>query len=346
VSDLYQRLRETLLRCGPFGSDAGVSQLFDDPRLNIWRDDVPSAATPRQRVNAVITMMRSKRRLDRVESGIVLLLQALRDQHRSVDTCYRDLQALEQELAAIEGRAQPSSPIQTEGNLAGRGRLFIVAEAALRERARGVAMVKVPRLQPPMTEIYTGTGWLIGSGLLLTCLHVLEARRMDEAASGDLSLLHRQAGSTHVIFDYEQPGQAIEYRGELVACDVALDYAILRLHDREDNPLARYGVLPLDADAPLTVQTQLCVIQHPRGMPQQYASGFYRGEWTGGYGRFLYDAETDNGASGGPVLNVNTWRVIALHEGVTSAGRVALHIRILLDQLARRDRSIFDAIHG
>ncbi len=52
---LQNRLRDTLLRCAPFNSNATLRLLFDDDRLAAWKYTVPEAATPASRVSFLIS---------------------------------------------------------------------------------------------------------------------------------------------------------------------------------------------------------------------------------------------------------------------------------------------------
>lgn len=52
--DLYHRLRTALLRCGPFNSDDTLKTVFIDERISPWRDEIPNAANPKDRVNKVV----------------------------------------------------------------------------------------------------------------------------------------------------------------------------------------------------------------------------------------------------------------------------------------------------
>ena len=78
--------------------------------------------------------------------------------------------------------------------------------------------------------------------------------------------------------------------------DEDCDFAVLRLEDREDKPLVKWGVIPVDSDAPITLVTTLCVLQHPGGQIQSVSKGGFRLAFRGD--RFLYDAPTEEGTSG------------------------------------------------
>ena len=148
-----------------------------------------------------------------------------------------------------------------------------------------------------------------------------------------------------MTFDFTQPGEGIEYGLEqLEHEDVNLDYALLRLRDREDSPLEKRGFLKLDADVPLTLQTSLYVIQHPKGLPQQRSSGFFVESTS--LTKILHNAPTEGGTSGAPVLNVTNFRVVALHNGEDEAEhlRQAITIKAILADLKQHNPKLYDEI--
>ena len=86
------------------------------------------------------------------------------------------------------------------------------------------------------------------------------------------------------------------------------------MKDRPDAPLVRRGFLVLDTDAPLNLQTRLLVPQHPGGEPMRRADGFYQ-KAAATAARFFHDVPTGPGASGAPLFNMSTVRVVAIHRG-------------------------------
>jgi len=65
---------------------------------------------------------------------------------------------------------------------------------------------------------------------------------------------------------------------------------------------------------PLTLQTRLYIIQHPKGQPQQSSSGSFIQCKQGQPERIFHTAPTEEGTSGAPVINVVNWRAVALHN--------------------------------
>ena len=88
--DLMRRLREVLLRCGPFENNSSLRAIFVDGRIHAWRDLVPEASSRAERVDAVIDKL-----LDRTDpqgrSALALLAEVLADRVSPDDACYRSL---------------------------------------------------------------------------------------------------------------------------------------------------------------------------------------------------------------------------------------------------------------
>lgn len=96
---LYDQVRSTLLRCGPFDSSANLGALFVDARISPWRYALPDAAPSRLvRVETVINAL-SEQFTDSGENALVLLVHVLRDRTSPGDACYGQLGALADALA-------------------------------------------------------------------------------------------------------------------------------------------------------------------------------------------------------------------------------------------------------
>lgn len=98
-SDLMQRLREALSKCGSwFNSDQELRAVFTDSRIRAWRDGVPEASNSRQRIDLCITYVHLDRLNKENESNLALFLEVLRDGIPSSDDyCYDQLNHLAQE---------------------------------------------------------------------------------------------------------------------------------------------------------------------------------------------------------------------------------------------------------
>ena len=107
---LEQRLRRTLLRCGPFESDAALCTVFVDARIAGWRDHIPDSTPSRaRRVEAFIESLRDRRNANG-EEALVLFLHVLADRTPSGDSCRRELATCAAELAALSEVTPDEAP--------------------------------------------------------------------------------------------------------------------------------------------------------------------------------------------------------------------------------------------
>lgn len=230
-------------------------------------------------------------------------------------------------LAEQLGRALPANPtavrphIQEEANPGNQQMLFTAGWLNLLHSLQAVGKITVPQIRygEPTLRFPGGTGWLLAPGLALTCFHVIKARGPMEGRLYDADL-QAQVRNSVLMFDFLFPGKGVEYRIAGLECyDTDLDYVLLSLEDRVDHPLSARGFLGLEPEVPLTLQTNLYIIQHPKGQPQQYSSGRFIQYKPEQVQRILHSAPTEEGTSGGPVINVANWQVVALHNGENEA---------------------------
>jgi hypothetical protein len=95
--ELYGRLQDCLLRCGPLGSDEALRVIFVDRRIRPWQGQLPEANTPTGRAQAVIDVLHDQYSADD-ENALVLFLRVLSDQSDPGARCHRELVALAHEL--------------------------------------------------------------------------------------------------------------------------------------------------------------------------------------------------------------------------------------------------------
>jgi hypothetical protein len=103
-ADLNRRLRDVLLRCGPFGSNSNLRSVFVDARIHPWRERVPEAANRGARVDELIDAL-----LDQADArdtpALALFTQVLAGLVSPDDACYQQLVHLAAELRGGAPRA-------------------------------------------------------------------------------------------------------------------------------------------------------------------------------------------------------------------------------------------------
>jgi len=109
--DTHRRLRETLMRCGPFDSNGELRQLFVDSRLSPWRHTVPGAGSRAGRVDALIAFLVDRENVAG-EKALALLVQVLAEREPGTG-CQRDLLAL---AAALRGDAPAGEGTEVSGD--------------------------------------------------------------------------------------------------------------------------------------------------------------------------------------------------------------------------------------
>jgi len=312
------RLQDELEDCEEFSSMDKLKATFLDQRLFPWRKRLKEKDTVSERVTAVIADL--YRETNDGTSVLLLLLIVLRDgaKRRGENDRYRGLDNLVHELGQLLSPEAPAGATSSidHASSGSTQMIFSVQWEHFAKCVQAVGEMRVPQIigGQGKQRFPTGTGWLIAPTLAMTCWHVLKARTMGGSLyDADLSA---QVKNSVLTFDYQQPGQGIEYLiDELECSDPTLDYAILRLKDRQDHPLKSRGFLSLDVDVPLTLQTELYVIQHPKGQPQQTASGRFDRYKPQQPQRIFHTAPAEEGTSGAPVINVRNWSAVALHNG-------------------------------
>lgn len=96
-STLMNRLRTTLLSCGPFSSARELRAVFINQRISQWRSRLPESSNAADRVDAVIDYLGGKQSRDG-KNGLVLFLRILIERTDPSDMCQQDLLALAVEI--------------------------------------------------------------------------------------------------------------------------------------------------------------------------------------------------------------------------------------------------------
>ena len=316
---LLHSLRQVLMDCDEIYSTRQLYSIFSAAELKPWQAALPTSDNLSERVDNTISYLADKRRTSG-ESPLIILLRILGERYEPEDERHERLITLANQLEWMSQRPQKLETTALEANPAAAQMLSIVEAEKMLTCAKSVARIDVPRFRKGKQtgKNSTGTGWLIAPGLALTCWHVIEARNSWMESSIDPADLQAQLDNTLFTFDFTVAGKGLQYGIAALEYPTIetqiLDYAILRLKERDDAPSHDRGYLRLDIDVPLTAQTSLYIIQHPLGQPQQVAGDTFE-RLSPTEGCILYKTPTEPGTSGSPVFNRVNWQVVALHKG-------------------------------
>lgn len=92
-SSLYNELRTTLLNCGPFSTDSNIKRVFVDERLSPWRNRLPQANNPVERVESIIDLLHDQHNSMK-ENALFLLICVLSERLDPGDDCHHRLARL------------------------------------------------------------------------------------------------------------------------------------------------------------------------------------------------------------------------------------------------------------
>jgi hypothetical protein len=112
-SNLYQRLYNTLSKCGPFKSHSELNSVFVDSRIHFCKDKLPEAKNLRTRVTSTIDFLNSRYNSNG-ENALALFLQVLSEHFPPNDACKEDLAQLAEE-AKSRSNISPKISSQREG---------------------------------------------------------------------------------------------------------------------------------------------------------------------------------------------------------------------------------------
>lgn len=187
--------------------------------------------------------------------------------------------------------------------------------------SRAVCKVRVPS----NSGEWSGTGFLVAPGLLLTNNHVLQSKTDAEQAEAEFGFELDEEGVE---------GKPIKFNlapSQFFLTNKALDFTFVAVTPRSEHsvPLSRFGFLPLMPASGKALHGEwVTVIQHAKGLSKQISVRSNQvvdvslESKLGKPGRKIqeigkkfihYATDTDRGASGAPVLS-DQWQVVALHH--------------------------------
>ena len=345
---LLMALRQVLSSCDEFHSQRQLSSVFVAEELSPWKSSLPEAESLKERVNLTISYIANKQN-ERGDSVLAIFLKALSDEYELEDERHNRLTTIAEQIEWVNSRPiMPESKI-LEANPAAEQMLWISDAEKMLECARAVAKIDVPRFRKDEHRgSSTGTAWMLTHNLALTCRHVIEAiGPMDTPL--EPKDIRAQISNALMTFDYTAGGKGLQYKVESLEYPLletsSLDYALLRVQDRDDRPLRERGYLRLDMNSPFTIQTSLYIIQHPLGQPQQVSGDLYVKPGTS-TGTIFYKTPTNPGTSGSPVFNRAGWGVVAIHTGENNnaALREGLMLQAIISDIQKNREDLYEEI--
>jgi V8-like Glu-specific endopeptidase len=347
---LLRCLCKTLLDRWPF--DKILAKFVDDnpvlkPQSLVCDREARDSETKRLQVLAIISSLQDEYLTGTQKNALLMFLQELPHSAELAELIKKLTSVLAPKPEDV--RAGVSSPFLTESGAGVRSEETSLYREKLSNIERAVGELYVPQFKDGEStgKLVTGTAWLITSTLALTCYHVIENRKADGMSSRSgiqPSDLTRQVSQSRFTLGYNEPARGIPYGvSRLENFNSELDYALLRLeNNRTDWPLADWGIVPLALQAPLTQGMPLQVIQHPRGDPRRTVNGECREVNEAG---IFHSALTDEGASGGPVLDAVNLTAIALHTGKGRGERPqATRISAILRRIQKDKPDLYEEI--
>lgn len=210
-----------------------------------------------------------------------------------------------------------------------------------RRSISAVARIAVPRVRGGLSLAGDGggTGWLLAPDLMVTALHVLEAR---EPGDPELRREDRDAqvagAEIHLDLDDSLEGGHRLTARRLEAWDRRLDVAVLRLAEpvsgRELPPLHTARIEIFDSTL-----LHLNIVQHPAGKEKRIAIR-ENIALSANEHEIRYTTDTDRGSSGSPVFD-DHWRVVALHRSARNLEDHAFNVGVQMSAV----RSWLEAHH-
>ncbi|WP_262058180.1 serine protease [Streptomyces sp. STR69] len=156
---------------------------------------------------------------------------------------------------------------------------------------------------------WSGTGFLIAPGILLTNHHVIGDDEQVRGSVFRFGFEDDAAGRARPVSEYRAA------KSGLLRTSPAdeLDYSLIAI---EGEPGRKWGWLSASKTPPQT-GSRVNIVQHPAGLPKQIAIQHNRITYQGG-DVMQYLTSTLPGSSGSPVLD-DHWQVVAIHH---SGGRI------------------------
>lgn len=250
----------------------------------------------------------------------------------------------------------------------GQGFNNVYAQGAIDHFAQFVCQILVARKNGTGNDV-RGTGFLIGTKYVLTNFHVVEGCRSSELscrfdvkryALGGVSL-GPDISVTNILaksrYSEMEANGSYTYGTKKQPSADELDYAVLELKEKigcqniEVNRKVhlKRGWLELPSDQPdVDQESNVSILQHPRGGPMQVAEGELDPYQPSSGTRIRYQTNTQNGSSGSPCFRLKNgsedeMSLVALHnygdpgwQGEQSAFNHGIPIELIARDLTRK----------
>ncbi len=166
-----------------------------------------------------------------------------------------------------------------------------------------------------------GTGFLTKEGHIFTNQHVISSAEVAATAQVEFNYELDAAGNIRARTTYQL--DATDFTASPIT---QLDFARVRVIDRDDAPLRQWGFVDFDSQALPTLGDAVTIIQHPQGEDKQIALS--ANQVLSVWNQYVfYTTDTEPGSSGSPVFNQD-WRVVAIHHaGKTKDGGLQINAR-------------------
>ncbi len=177
------------------------------------------------------------------------------------------------------------------------------------ENSRSICKVHINKKSKDPKKV--GSGFIVSGNYLYTCCHVISSETV--ARNSVIEFNFEENANNQLMQPYYynlDPDSLVK--------DELLDYAKVKIIDRDDFPLKNWGYLEIDGRKSFSSNEKLTIIHHPQGKVKHISLlGNVVGKKGATYFKrnhsIEYDASTEGGSSGSPVFN-NDLKVIGIHR--------------------------------
>jgi V8-like Glu-specific endopeptidase len=147
------------------------------------------------------------------------------------------------------------------------------------------------------------TGFLVADDVLMTNNHVFGDAEEAQGAVVKFNFQDGLDGQPMTTDDYEIDPD------DFFWTDADLDCTVVRV---KRSPGSTWGVIPIPRSAPVRVNDQVVIVQHPAGRPKEIALSDNEVAFVND-DVIQYLTDTEPGSSGSPVFDIS-WKLVGLHH--------------------------------